>query len=73
MDGTQTAAMLASQVDVLKQAAPDPQIDFFRRGINSVAAHMFAESFGREGARLAGARAALVTEYRAVFVFYPVS
>ena len=62
LDDTQSAAMLASKVDALKQAAPDPQIDFFRRGINSVAAHMFAASFGREAARIASGRAALVAE-----------
>jgi len=62
LNDTQSAAMLASKVDALKKVALDPQIDFFRRGINSVAAHMFAASFGREASRIASGRAALVAE-----------
>lgn len=62
LEDTQSAAAMAAQVEALNQPAANERIDFFRRGINSVASHMFAEPFGREAARIASGRAALVAE-----------
>lgn len=62
LEDTQSAAAMAAQVEALNQPAASERIDFFRRGINSVASHMFAEPFGREAARIASGRAALVAE-----------
>jgi len=62
LEDTQAAAVLASRVEALKIVSEDPRVDFFRRGINSVNSHMFAEPFGREAVRIAAARAALVAE-----------
>ena len=62
LDDSQAAAITASRVDALGQTAADPDIEFFRRGINSVASHMFTARFGREALRIAGGRAALVAE-----------
>lgn len=59
---SQAAAVLASRVDTLQLKAEDPQVDFFRRGINSVNSHMFKEPFGREAVRIASGRAVLVAE-----------
>lgn len=62
LNDTQAASILASRVETLNKEADDPQINFFRRGINSVNSHMFTERFGRESVRIASARAALVAE-----------
>lgn len=59
---SQQAAIWISQVERLNSSEEDSKIDFFRRGINSVASHMFAESFGRSEARVAASRASLIAE-----------
>jgi hypothetical protein len=57
---TQAAAALVSQVSQLNKADGNTRLEFFRKGINSVSAHMFSERFGRTEARIAAGRAALV-------------